>query len=68
VSFIDPFSHIITYLGALIHEIAFLDNAQAIEYLSKFDTGVKAGEEFYTDKEADTREYRKPDASFLSSL
>lgn len=53
VSFIDPFSHIVTYLGALIHEITFLDNVKAIEYLSKFDAGVKAGEEFYSDEGAD---------------
>jgi DNA-binding MurR/RpiR family transcriptional regulator len=66
VSFIDPFSHIVTYLGALIHEITFLDNVKAIEYLSKFDAGVKAGEEFYSDEGADEKEDDKFDDPSLA--
>lgn len=50
VSFIDPFSHIMTYLAALIHEITFLNNVKAIQYLSKFDDGMKISDEFYADK------------------
>ena len=50
LSFIDPFAHIMTYLAALIHEITFRDSKQAVDYLSKFDNGMKSGDEFYSDK------------------
>jgi len=66
VSFIDPFAHVIAYLGALVHEITFLDNTKAIEYLSKFDEGVKAGNEFYTDEGVDEKEGYKTIDSFLN--
>jgi len=48
VSFIDPFAHIIVLLGALVHEIAFLDNQEAMERLSQFDEGVARTNEFYS--------------------
>jgi len=53
VSFIDPFAHIIAFLGALVHEITFLDNARAREGLSKFDNGVRIANEFYADEGID---------------
>ena len=55
VSFVDPFAHIIAFLGALGHEIAFLDNEAAMRCISKFDSGVKAANEFYTEDEVDQR-------------
>jgi len=56
VSFVDPFAHIIAFLGALVHEIAFLDNEEAMRCISKFDSGVKAANEFYTEDEIDRRQ------------
>jgi len=55
VSFVDPFAHIIAFLGALVHEIAFIDNEEAMRCISKFDSGVKAANEFYTEDEIDQR-------------
>jgi hypothetical protein len=55
VSFVDPFAHIIAFLGALVHEIAFLDNEKALRCISKFDSGVEAANEFYTENEIDQR-------------
>ena len=55
VSFVDPFAHIIAFLGALVHEIAFLDNEAAMRCISKFDSGVKAAKEFYTEDDIDQR-------------
>ena len=55
VSFVDPFAHIIAFLGALVHEIASLDNEEAMRCISKFDSGVKAANEFYTEDEIDQR-------------
>lgn len=55
VSFVDPFAHLIAFLGALVHEIAFLDNKAAMNCISKFDRGAKAADEFYTEDEVDQR-------------
>jgi len=55
VSFVDPFAHVIAFLGALVHEIAFLDNKEAMHCILKFDRGVKAAEEFYTEEDVDQR-------------
>ena len=55
VSWVDPFAHIIAFLGALVHEIAFLDNGEAMRCISKFDRGVKAANEFYTEDEIEQR-------------
>lgn len=55
VSFVDPFAHIIAFLGALVHEIAFLDNEAAMRCISKFDSGVKAAKEFYTEDDIEQR-------------
>lgn len=68
VSFIDPFAHVMTYLGALIHETTFLDNAKAIKYLSKFDDGVKIWNEFFTEKGVDENKQQSLDDSYLVSL
>jgi DNA-binding MurR/RpiR family transcriptional regulator len=68
VSFIDPFAHIITFLGALVHEITFLDNSKAMAGLSHFDQGVKMANEFYTDEEMEeTIEYRL-EGPYVTSL
>ncbi len=61
VSFIDPFAHVITYLGALIHEITFLDQQRAMKYLSRFDYAAKSGKEFFTEESADFGKKQKSD-------
>lgn len=50
VSFIDPFAHIITFLGALVHEITSFAGERALDTLSDFDRGVKAAKEFYSEE------------------
>jgi DNA-binding MurR/RpiR family transcriptional regulator len=67
VSFIDPFAHVTVFLAALIHEITFLDNAKAIEYLSKFDEGMKIADEFYTDETLEEKDDSKLASSYLSA-
>lgn len=68
VSFIDPFAHIIAYLAALIHEITFLDNKKAVEYLSKFDSGMKSDHEFYSDSAMEEKESHKSNPLYLKSF
>jgi DNA-binding MurR/RpiR family transcriptional regulator len=52
VSFVDPFAHIITFLGALVHEICIYDDEKAVKGLSNFDNGVKAANEFYMEEDS----------------
>jgi DNA-binding MurR/RpiR family transcriptional regulator len=60
VSFVDPFAHVIAFLGALVHEIVFLDNNEAMRCISKFDRGVEIADEFYTEDDVDQRlKYRE---------
>ncbi len=68
VSFIDPFGHIMTYLAALIHEITFLDNKKAAEYLSKFDDGMRISDEFYSDSSTTSMGQDEPNQSYLASF
>ena len=68
ISFIDPFAHVLAYLSALIHEITFLDENRVVSYLSKFDEGVKVGNEFYTDDGIDEPTEKKDHISYLSSF
>jgi DNA-binding MurR/RpiR family transcriptional regulator len=68
VSFVDPFAHIIAFLGALVHEVTFLDNAKAMECLTKFDEGAKATNEFFTEESADQRLEYKLNGSYVTSL
>jgi len=67
ISFVDPFAHVIAYLSALIHEITFLDESRAVNYLSKFDEGVKVGNEFYTDEEMDEEGGARDNMTYLSA-
>jgi DNA-binding MurR/RpiR family transcriptional regulator len=68
VSFIDPFAHIIVLLGALVHEIAFLDNQEAMNRLSKFDEGVKKTNEFYSVEAFEENLGYRFDGPFVTSL
>ena len=68
VSFIDPFAHIITYLGALIHEITFLDEPKAMEHLLKFDDAVRERNEFFSEEGIDEKKKGKHADSYLTSL
>ena len=67
LSFIDPFAHVMAYLAALIHEITFRDNKRAIEYLAKFDNGMKSGDEFFTDKNQENDKNHKSNQLYLES-
>lgn len=68
VSFVDPFAHIIAFLGALVHEIASFDNKEAMGRLSNFDKGVKAAGEFYTEDESDQQLAYRLNRPQLTSL
>jgi DNA-binding MurR/RpiR family transcriptional regulator len=48
LSFVDPFSHVITLLGALIHEIAFLDQEATLKRLRKIEDGIRNRPVFYS--------------------
>jgi DNA-binding MurR/RpiR family transcriptional regulator len=68
VSFIDPFAHIIAFLGALVHEIAFIDEAGALRCISKFDEGVKKADEFYTEENTEEELAYHLDRPHIASL
>lgn len=69
LSFVDPLAHVITYLGALIHEIAFIDKEATVKRLSRMEQGAKIRGEYYSveDEEAigadpwDLTDYRHPE-------
>ncbi len=48
LSFVDPFSHILTLLGALIHEIAFVDKTATLKRLSQIEDGIRKRPVFYS--------------------
>jgi len=48
VSFVDPFAHIITLLGALVHEIAFVDQTATLKRLRKIEDGIRNRRTFYS--------------------
>jgi DNA-binding MurR/RpiR family transcriptional regulator len=56
-SFIDPFSHIITFLGALIHEIAYIDKKATALRLSLIEDGARRRRDFYTTEQEESKEY-----------
>ena len=56
-SFIDPFSHIITFLGALIHEIAYIDKEATARRLSQIEDGARRRRDFYTAEQEESPEY-----------
>lgn len=56
-SFVDPFSHIVTFLGALVHEIAYIDKAATLGRLSKIEDGVRKRQEFYTEDKEQKGDY-----------
>ncbi len=68
VSFVDPFAHIVVFLGALVHEIAFLDNKKARCCMSKFDSGVEAANEFYREDDVDQRLAYRLNKTRITSL
>ena len=68
VSFVDPFAHIIAFLGALVHEIASFDNEETMRCLSNFDKAVKAAGEFYTEDDSDQRLAYRLNRSQITSL
>lgn len=68
VSFVDPFAHIIAFLGALVHEIAFIDTSKALQCISKFDESVKKADEFYTEENIEERLAYRFDRPYITSL
>ena len=50
ISFVDPFSHIITFLGALVLEIAYIDKDATAKRLSKIEDGARRRRDFFTEK------------------
>ncbi len=56
ISFVDPFAHIISYLGALVHEIAFMDKEKTIQRLSRIEDGVRRRSAYFMDKTDQTQE------------
>ena len=56
-SFIDPFSHIITFLGALIHEIAYIDKEATAHRLSQIEDGARRRRDFYTTEQEASQQY-----------
>ena len=49
ISFVDPFSHIITFLGALVLEIAYIDKDATARRLSKIEDGARSRSDFFTE-------------------
>jgi len=56
-SFVDPFSHIITFLGALVHEVAYTDKEATAERLSKIEDGVRSRQDFYLEEKDKLTDY-----------
>jgi DNA-binding MurR/RpiR family transcriptional regulator len=56
-SFVDPFSHIVTFLGALIHEIAYIDKEATARRLSQIEDGARRRHDFYTAEQEPPEEY-----------
>lgn len=50
-SFVDPFAHIITLLGALIYEISFLDKDATLKRLTLIEEGLKKRKTFFSTDE-----------------
>ena len=56
-SFVDPFSHIVTFLGALIHEIAYIDKDATAQRLSLIEEGARKRHDFYTTEQDESQRY-----------
>jgi DNA-binding MurR/RpiR family transcriptional regulator len=56
-SFVDPFSHIVTFLGALIHEIAYIDKDSTAKRLSQIEDGARRRHDFYTAAQDPSEKY-----------
>jgi hypothetical protein len=56
-SFVDPFSHIITLLGALVHEIAYMDKEATAERLSIIEDGVRRRQDFFSEEKEELADY-----------
>jgi DNA-binding MurR/RpiR family transcriptional regulator len=56
-SFVDPFSHIVTFLGALIHEIAYIDKDSTAKRLSQIEDGARRRHDFYTAEQDPSEKY-----------
>ncbi len=68
VSFVDPFSHVLPFLGALVHEVTFLDNKRATERIAEFDKSVALANEFFTEEDQDGQLKYRVNGSYLHSL
>jgi DNA-binding MurR/RpiR family transcriptional regulator len=68
LSFVDPFSHIITLLGALIHEIAFTDRTATLKRLSQIEDGIRRRPVFYSLDAATPADGNPLEAKYYSLL
>lgn len=57
LSFVDPFSHIMTFLSALVHKIAFVDRSASLERLSRIEEGLRKRKAFYSLENGDGKVY-----------
>lgn|GEM_PF-424833 len=53
-SFVDPFAHIIAFLGALIHEIAQIDKPGTAARLSRIEEGVHRRQDFFLEEDTES--------------
>jgi DNA-binding MurR/RpiR family transcriptional regulator len=56
-SFVDPFAHIVTFLGALVHEIAYMDKDATARRLSKIEDGVRRRQDFFLEEKDEPADY-----------
>lgn len=56
-SFVDPFAHIVTFLGALVHEIAYIDKDATARRLSKIEDGVRRRQDFFMEETDEPIDY-----------
>ena len=56
-SFVDPFAHIIAFLGALVHEIAQIDKPGTADRLSRIEEGVHRRRDFYIEEGSEASQY-----------
>ena len=56
-SFVDPFAHVVAFLGALIHEIAHVDKSATTDRLSRIEEGMHRRKDFYLEEGTEAAPY-----------
>jgi len=65
-SFVDPFAHILTFLGALINEIAYIDRDATARRLSQIEEGARQRRDFYTTEQNEAEIYDPLKMEYIS--